>query len=440
MFLKPTLIFKSKSYSMKFLKLLAFFCLWVIYSPLIHAELNIDITKSFESKVPIAISPFGSSKTLTENISAIIDNDLNRSGYFKTLAEQDMLSQPTSANQVVMKNWQILGQEYLVVGNTQRARGGYEIFFQLLDVSKNEQIMDYKITADATGLRRAAHQISDLIYEKLTGNKGIFGTKVAFVSSHGHVNNRNYQLQVADVDGHNSQTIVSSKEPIMSPTWSPDGNKIAYVSFENHRAAIFVQILTTGNRIKVTSYPGINGAPAWSPDGRKLALTLSKAGSPDIYILDLSSKQLTQLTDNHWINTEPAWSPDGRTLVFTSNQTGKPQIYKISSNGGKATRLTFKGSYNANASFSPDGSKIVMVHATAANYKIALMNLNTGAIKTLTQGSLDESPGFSNNGAMVLYATRRAGRGILEAVSIDGRIKQPLAFQNPEVREPAWAP
>jgi TolB protein len=425
---------------MKFLKSLAFFCLWVVYSPIIHAELNIDITKSFESKVPIAISPFGSSTSLAENISAIIDNDLDHSGYFKTLAEQDMLTQPTSANQVIMKNWQILGQEYLLVGNIQQAKGGYEIFFQLLDVSKNEQIMDYKITAGNTGLRRAAHQISDLIYEKLTGNKGIFGTKLAFVSSEGDISNRNYQLQIADVDGYNVQTIVSSKEPIMSPTWSPDGNKIAYVSFENHRAAIFVQILTTGNRVKITSFPGINGAPAWSPDGRKLALTLSKNGSPDIYILDLASKQLTQLTDNAWINTEPAWSPDGRTLVFTSNQTGKPQIYKIPSNGGKATRLTFKGNYNASASFSPDGSKITMVHAAGGNYKIALLSLNTGSIKILTQGSLDESPSFSSNGSMVLYAARRANKGILAAVSIDGRINQKLAFQNPEVREPAWAP
>lgn len=425
---------------MKFLKSLAIVCLWVVYSPLIHAELNIDITKSFESKVPIAVSPFGSSQSLTENISAIIDNDLDHSGYFKTLAEQDMLTQPTSANQVIMKNWQMLGQEYLVVGNTQQVRGGYEIFFQLLDVSKNEQIMDYKITARNAGLRRAAHQISDLIYEKLTGNKGVFGTKVAFVSNEGDIMNRNYQLQIADVDGYNVQTIVTSKEPIMSPTWSPDGHKIAYVSFENHRAAIFVQILTTGNRIKVTSFPGINGAPAWSPDGRKLALTLSKAGSPDIYILDLASKQLTQLTNNAWINTEPAWSPNGQTIVFTSNQTGKPQIYKIPSKGGKATRLTFKGNYNASANFSPDGSKITMVHALGENYKIALLNLNTGSIKSLTQGSLDESPSFSSNGSMVLYATRRAGKGILAAVSIDGRINQKLALQNPEVREPAWAP
>ncbi len=425
---------------MKFLPPIIFLGLCAIYSSFTYAELNIDITKNFETKVPIAISPFGSSGSQSENISAIIDDDLNRSGYFKTLAEEDMLSQPTAANQVVIRNWQILGQEYLLVGRIQPINTRYNIFFQLLDVSKNEQIMDYKITSVKGELRRAAHQISNLIYEKLTGNKGIFGTKIAFVSSNNDINNRNYRLQIADIDGYHAQTIVSSVEPIMSLKWSPDGNKIAYVSFENHRAAVFVQMLTTGKRIKIASFPGINGAPSWSPDGLKLALTLSKDGSPDIYILDLASKQFTQLTQNSSINTEPTWSPDGRTIIFTSDQTGKPQLYKIATSGGKATRLTFKGSYNASASFSPDGSKIVMVHAQGQSYKIALMNLNTKALTILTTGSLDESPSFSSNGTMIVYASRRGGKGVLSAVSIDGRINQKLEFQNPEVREPAWAP
>lgn len=431
---------KVQGSTMKFLQFITFFTLWIIFTPSIYAELNIDITKAFETKVPIAIPQFGTNTSQPENISAIINNDLNRSGYFKTLAEEDMLSQPTSANQVIMKNWQILGQEYLLIGHVQQTTGGYSIFFQLLDVSKNEQIMDYKITSGVNEFRHAAHQISDLVYEKLTGNKAIFGTKVAFVSSSNDINNQRYQLQIADVDGYNVKTIVSSTEPIMSPTWSPDGNKIAYVSFDNYQSVIFVKILTTSNRIKVTAFPGINGAPAWSPDGRKLALTLSKNGSPDIYILDLASKQLRQLTHNPAINTEPAWSPDGRSLVFTSNQTGKPQLYKIASGGGKPKRLTFKGRYNASASFSPDGTKIAMVHANDENYKIALMNLKTGNIKVLTSGSLDESPSFSSNGAMILYAARKGGKGVLSAVSIDGRINQKLKFQNSEVREPAWAP
>ncbi|NOQ37114.1 MAG: Tol-Pal system beta propeller repeat protein TolB [Methylococcaceae bacterium] len=426
---------------MKFLQHLTLLGLIAIYTPITSAEeLNIDITKAFETTVPIAVVPFGSNSSLPVDVSAVVQADLSRSGYFKTLAEAEMLSKPSSPNEIVFRNWQILGQEYLLIGKIQPMGGSYQIFFQLLDVSKGEQIMDYKITSEANGLRRAAHQISDLVYAKLTGNKGVFGTKVAFVSSSGEIDNKVYKLQIADVDGYNAAAIVSSQEPIMSPAWSPDGKKIAYVSFENHRAAIFIQILATGQRIKIASYRGINGAPAWSPDGRKLALTLSKGGSPDIYILNLASKQLTQLTRSAAINTEPTWSPDGQTIVFTSSQSGKPQLYKISSNGGNPHRLTMRGDYNANASFSPDGSKLVMVHANGGSYKIAIMNLASGSLNVLTSGSLDESPSFSNNGSMVLYAARKGNRGILSAVSIDGRIKQKLEFQNPEVREPAWAP
>jgi TolB protein len=425
---------------MKLLQIITFVALWIAHISFIHAELNIDITKAFESRVPIAISPFGSSESVRENIATIISHDLNHSGYFTALSEQNMLEKPTIVSQVKIKNWRILGQEYLLIGRIQPINEGHNVFFQLLDIAKNEQIMDYKITAGRQGLRRAAHQISDLVYEKLTGNKGVFGTKVAFVSTDNTSQHKRYQLQIADIDGYNIQTIVASKEPIMSPTWSPDGNKIAYVSFENHQAAIFVQILTTGNRIRITAFPGINGAPAWSPDGRQLALTLSKGGSPDIYILDLANKQLRQLTDNSSINTEPTWSPDGRSLVFTSNQSGRPHLYKISSQGGKAKRLTFKGRYNASAQFSPDGTNIALVHATDGNYKIALMNLKTRKIKPLTSGHLDESPSFSSNGSMILYAARKGNQGVLSAVSIDGRIHQKLKLQRSEVREPAWAP
>ena len=417
-----------------------FLSIWLIYSPFLQAELNIDITKSFESKVPIAISPFGSFSPQSVDIAAVISADLNRSGYFKSLGRLEMLSKPTAADEVVFKNWQVLGQDYLLIGRIDPRQAHTIIFFQLFDISKNEKIMDFQITSNPRGLRQAAHRISDLVYQKLTGNKGVFGTQVAYVSSKGSVGKMSYRLQIADVDGYNAQTVVSSLQPIMSPTWSPDGKKIAYVSFENNRAAIYMQVVATGQRSKISSFPGINGAPAWSPDGRKLALTLSKGGSPDIYVLDMSSKQLTQVTHSLAINTEPTWAPDGRSIVYTSNQAGGPQLFRVSTLGGKPQRLTFKGKYNASANFSPDGSKIAMVHASGKGYKIGLLDLKSKAFTVLTSGNLDESPSFANNGTMVLYAARRGGRGILSAVSIDGKIHQKLEFQNPEVREPAWAP
>jgi TolB protein len=425
---------------MKFLVSFLFFSVWVLYPPLLQAELNIDITKSFESKVPIAISPFGSLSYQSVNISDVIKSDLRRSGYFDPLPEHEMLSKPSSPNQVVFKNWQLLGQDYLLIGRVDAGATKTLIYFQLFDISKNEQIMDYKITSNPRALRKAAHQISDIVYKKLTGKVGVFGTQVAFVSSQGEVGRMRYQLQIADVDGYNAQTIVTSRQPIMSPTWSPDGKKIAYVSFEQNRAAIYVQTVLSGQRSKISAFPGINGAPAWSPNSQKLALTLSKSGSPDIYILDLASQHLKQLTNTLAINTEPTWSPDGQSIVYTSNQTGGPQLFRVSIQGGQPERLTFNGNYNASATFSPDGSKIAMVHAQGPGYKIALLDLKTKKFTILTSGNLDESPSFAKNGTIVLYAARRGGRGILSAVSIDGRIHQKLEFQHPEVREPAWAP
>jgi TolB protein len=392
--------------------------------------------------VPIAVVPFGwqnQTAKVPVDISAIVNADLSRSGYFKTLAEEQMLTKPTSAAEVQFKAWQVLGQEYLVVGKVDKTSDSYAILFQLLGISKKEQLVDYKISTAEQGLRRAAHKISDLIYEKLTGKKGVFDTQVAFISSETGADGSVYKLQVADLDGFNAKTIVSTSEPIMSPAWSPDGAKIAYVSFESHRPVIFVQTLATGTRTQVAAFSGINGAPAWSPDGSKLALTLSKDGNPNIYIVNLATGEVTQLTKLTGINTEPAWSPDGQTIVFTSNQEGKPQLYKIPSSGGSAQRLTFEGDYNAKASFSPDGQKIAMVHADAGNYKIATMELGTGAMTVLTSGSLDESPSFSSNGAMVLYATQKGNKNILAAVSVDGKIQQKLEFQNSDVHDPSWA-
>jgi TolB protein len=415
----------------------------VLYAPVSQSELIIEITKGTETAVPIAVVPFGGSgrsSGVAVNISSVVQADLNRSGYFKTLTERDMLSKPTDASKVRFRNWQALGQEYLVIGQVNEVAGRYQIQFQLFDVYKGQQLLGYRLNVAESELRRTAHHISDLVYQKLTGKKGVFSTRIAYVTSTGKQNNKRYKLLVADADGFNPRTIASSKEPLMSPSWSPDGKKLAYVSFENKRAAIYIQILATGKREKIAAYKGINGAPAFSPDGSRLALTLSKDGSPDIYVLNLKNKFLTKVTKSYGIDTEPTWSPDGKNIVYTSDRGGKPQLYSIPSTGGQARRITFAGDYNARGRFSPDGRSIAMVHANRGDYRIAVMDMATRTINVLTAGRYDESPSFSPNGDMILYAARKGKRGVLSAVSIDGRMQQNLAFDSGEVREPAWSP
>ncbi len=418
--------------------------LFVFYQSLAWAELTIEITKGVETAVPIAIVPFAGQNTVAQsstNITSVIQADLNRSGLFKTLTERDMLTKPTQAEKVRFRNWQALGQEYLVIGQVNPVTGGNQVQFQLYDVYKGEQLIGYRLNVSTKELRRTAHHISDLIYEKLTGKKGVFSTRIAYVTSTVKANKKKqYKLIVADADGFNARIIASSAEPLMSPAWSPDGKKIAYVSFENRRSAIFTQILASGKRKKVASYKGINGAPAFSPDGTRLALTLSKDGSPDIYILNLINKSLIKLTKSYGIDTEPSWSPDGKSIVYTSDRGGKPQLYTISSRGGRSSRLTFDGDYNARGRFSADGKSIAMVHANRGDYRIAVMDLVTQTTNVLTAGRYDESPSFSPNADMILYASRKAGKAVLSAVSVDGKMQQNLAFEIGGVREPAWSP
>ena len=406
------------------------------FAPLTQAELTIDITESSDSGTPVAVVPFATSGAPVD-VSSVINADLARSGYFKMLAEQYMRSRPNSASAVNFPEWQALNQNYLVVGQVGGGAGGqYNVQFQLLDVMKSGQLLGYQMNSSAADLRRTAHQISDLIFEKLTGKKGAFSGRIAYVTNNGHQS----QLQVADTDGFSPQTITTSQEPLMSPSWSPDKSKIAYVSFERKTAAIYVQILATGERKRVAEFPGINGSPAWSPDGTKLALTLSKDGSPDIYTLDLNTGGLNKLTKGYSIDTEPVWSPDGGNIIFTSDRGGKPQLYMVSSSGGGEKRITFSGDYNARASFSPNGKSIAMVHGNGGDYRIGVMDVGSRSINVITTGPADESPSFAPNGEMVIYAAKKGGTAYLSAVSLDGKMQQRLGFNSGGVREPAWSP
>ncbi|NOT85097.1 MAG: Tol-Pal system beta propeller repeat protein TolB [Methylococcaceae bacterium] len=413
--------------------MLSFF---VFTSPFVQAELNIEITGGTESATPIAVVPFGGGSPV--NLANVISEDLKNSGYFRPLPEADMLSKPTTEAGVDYRTWQALGQEYLVVG---QAVGNYTVQFELFTVVKGQKMLAYQFPpVTANNLRKVAHIIADKIFEKITGRKGVFDTKIAYVTTAGSNGKKIYRLQVADADGQNPKTIASSSYPLMSPTWSADGSKISYVSFETKRSAIYVQTLATGQRQKIASFPGINGAPAFSPDGSQLAVTLSKDGSPNIYVLDINSQSLRRITQGNAIDTEPVWSPDGGSIVFTSDRGGKPQLYKVSSQGGAAKRITFKGAYNARASFSNDGQKIAMVHGNGGSFKIAVLDVASGAMDVLTEGGSDESPSFASNGTMVLYAARHNGREILKAVSTDGKVQLRLPFDGGEVRDPAWSP
>jgi TolB protein len=410
----------------------------------VSAVLTIEITGGTEAALPIAIVPFGDEGGVPpEDVAAVISADLALSGRFAPLSERDLLSQPHQASEIQFHDWRRLGSEGLVIGKVVNLGvDQYEVSFQLFDVYKAQQLVGRRYQVSARGLRHLAHQIADLIYETLTGEKGIFTTRIAFVTvAKAADGGKEYALQVADMDGHNPHAILQSKEPILSPAWSPDGDKLAYVSFERKRSEVFVQELRTGRRQSVAAFPGINSAPDWSPDGRKLALVLSKEGNPEIYIYNLTDGALARLTRNIAIDTEPVWAPDGQSIVFTSDRGGRPQLYQVSISGGQAKRLTFEGIYNTSASFAPDGRRIALTHrGDKGQFHIAVLDLESKNLQILTQTQMDESPSFAPNGRMILYATLGPQGGALAAVSIDGRVHQRLMQQGDEVREPAWSP
>lgn len=407
-----------------------------------RAALTIEITKGVESALPIAIVPFGAPGAAPPvDLAEVVAADLKRSGRFAPMARDDMLSRPSEASQVNFRDWRLVNVDSLVIGKVAPLGAGYVVQFQLFDVFRGVQLAGYSVRSDGNNLRRAAHQIADIIYETLTGEPGAFATRIAYVTvEHQAGGKQRYTLEVADADGYDPKVILQSPQPLMSPAWASDGNRLAYVSFENKRSQIWVQDLSSGKRDLISSFPGINSAPAWAPNGRELAIALSKDGNPDIYVLDLATKQLRRITDNLAIDTEPVWSPDGQTIYFTSDRGGSPQIYRVSASGGRAERVSFEGSYNARASVSPDGKSLALVTGNSNRFQIGVLNLQNGTLQVVTNGKLDESPSFAPNGRMIIYATRDKGRGVLAAVSIDGRVQQRFSAREGDAREPAWSP
>jgi TolB protein len=409
-----------------------------------QAALEIEVTSGVRDPVPIAIVPFAHPATEGgADVADIIQHDLEGSGRFKGLAHEHMPATPTHAEEVVAASWKASGADYVVVGRVSSLDGGnLAVDFDLVSTLTGTKLAAQRFTGSPSALRNAAHRVSDVIYQKILGVRGAFATRIAYVAVEGEPPAQTYRLFVADADGANQQRILEYRFPIMSPSWSPDGQWLAYVSFESKHSAVYVQLVRTGERRLVSARAGVNGAPEWSPDGKKLALTLGgSGGNPDIYILDLNTQELTRITDDPAIDTEPVWAPDGHSLYFTSDRAGSPQIYKIAAqSGARPKRITFGGSYNARPRVSPDGTLLAMVTLDNGNYRIAVQELTSGAARVLSHGRLDESPSFAPNGATLIYSEREGSRGELATVSTDGLTGLRLKASEGEIREPAWGP
>lgn len=423
--------------------------LWsnLMFSCSAHAILSMELTRGLASAIPIAIVPFAADGSLPQDVSGIISNDLANSGRFKVYGQGLVKQFPHAAGEVSSDYFNHLGTDNVVVGKVVSLGGDrYQISFQLLDLLNGKGsesiVLEKKYQIFGSEMRKLSHHISDLIYERMTGTPGIFSTKIAYVVvQRSPQAAARYLLEVADQDGYNPRPLLSSTQPLMSPSWAPNGKQIAYVSFENHHAGIYLQNVVTGERRLLSEFPGINGAPAWSPDGSKLALVLSKSGSPNIYVMNANGSNLRQLTHDFYINTEPAWSPDGKSLLFTSTRSGGPQIYQVTLATGAVARLTYDGDYNARASYTRDGKFVAMIHKVSGIYNIALLDLDTGNIRVLNGTVGDSSsPSLAPNGSMIIYDTVYAGRNVLGMVSSDGRVQLRLPARNGEAQDPAWSP
>lgn len=406
-----------------------------IASTTAFAQLYLEIAKAPDQAPKIAIVPF----TNDNGLYPIVETDLNRSGRFTSSSKN--LPANAAINQIQASDWQAAGIPYVVTGQIKQTATGFEVHYQLYDVQKQQYILNELLNVPAARIRQAGHMVSDAIYQALTGIPGDFSGRIAYVLRNPATLAERYTLQIADTDGEQPKTVLSSRDPILSPAWTPDAKKIAYVSFETKRPAIYLQDLSTGTREVLTSFRGLNGAPSFSPDGQSMLFTASMNGNPEIYQMDLSTRQVKRMTNDSAIDTEARYTPDGKSFIFTSDRGGSAQIYRYTFADGSVKRLTFKGSFNARGTLSADGKKIALVHRpSGSSYKVAIQDINTGITNILTPTSLDESPSFSPNGQMVVYATREGNRGLLSIMSTDGRFRMNLPSEQGEVREPAWAP
>ncbi|MHB1237656.1 MAG: Tol-Pal system beta propeller repeat protein TolB [Gallionella sp.] len=400
-----------------------------------NAVMTIEIIGAGEHQIPVAIVPFGGDAKLAQTINAVVVGDLQRSGLFRLVDPAGKL--PHEPADVSYPDWQASGADALAIGNVSaQDNGRIDARFRLLDVVKKVELAGQSVSANGGEIRAVGHRISDMIYEKLTGDKGVFSTRIAYVKRNGE----KYSLIVADSDGYNEQVVLEQNEPIMSPAWSPDGSHLVYVSFETGHAVVYVQSLFTNQRMKLADFSGSNSAPSWSPDGKQLAIVLTRDGSSEIYLLRPDGSGIRRLTFINAIATEPSFSPDGQTLLFTSNEGGSPQIYSMPVAGGPEQRMTFGDGNNYSPRYSPDGKGFVYTHFINGKFFIATQDFQTGQVETLTSGGWEKKPSFAPNGKLILFASEARGRGILATVSSDGRVQQHMFTDSGDAREPVWGP